>query len=293
MSPNKDKILDIYIPGTSKAKVLKQVQYLVSNAADKPKNLPPVLIVTPNPEIILLTYKDNKYRSIIANSELKIPDGIGLAVARKLIEVNFNNRLLTKLTRLVYLPVLYLAALFTRGWLTNNFEIIHGRKIFLDIISLANAEKWKIYLFGSRETAVQKSIFKLTKNYKDLKVQGRFAPEYDTLGNPKTPNDEKLDNSIVRKINSYQPDILFVGLQPPKQEYWFAKNKDKLNAKIIMCVGGTFDYISGTKKLPPKWIEKMELEWFWRLITDRSRPNHIKRLTNALIIFPLKVVFSD
>jgi N-acetylglucosaminyldiphosphoundecaprenol N-acetyl-beta-D-mannosaminyltransferase len=53
-----------------------------------------------------------------------------------------------------------------------------------------------------------------------------------------------------------------------------------------MVVGGVFSYISGKSKLPSKWMEKVGLEWIWRLITE---PKRIKRIFNAIIIFPLLV----
>lgn len=293
MSPNKDNILGISIPGTSKPKVLKQVRDLVSGRSNKAKNAAAALITTPNPEILLLTHSKEKYRSIIGSSSLKIPDGIGLAVGRRLCEVNFVSFLATKLTRLLYLPLLYLSVVFARDRLTRDFEIIHGRKIFLDIIALAEENNWRVYLFGSRGSVIENTIENLSKKHKNLKIKGAAAPEYIKTAKPKTNQDREKELGIVKEINSYKPDILFVGIEPPKQEYWYEKNKSKLNSKVVMCVGGTFDYVAGAKNVPPEWIEKRQLEWFWRFLTEWSRPNHIKRIIRASIIFPLTVVFSD
>ena len=54
----------------------------------------------------------------------------------------------------------------------------------------------------------------------------------------------------------------------------------------VLLLWGTFNYVAGNMKLPPKWMEKMGLEWVWRLIQE---PKRLRRIINAVIIFPWKV----
>src|SRR5690606_24813931 len=109
------------------------------------KNSTPKVITTPNPEILLLAKKSNKYRTVINNADMKIPDGIGLAIAVKLREISLKPRLLTIATRLFYLPVLYFSTFLFKDWLTTDFKIYPGRKMFEDIIKIAQKENKKVF----------------------------------------------------------------------------------------------------------------------------------------------------
>lgn len=71
-----------------------------------------------------------------------------------------------------------------------------------------------------------------------------------------------------------ETDILFVAFGSPKQEIWIAENLSKLPVKVVIGVGGAFDFISGKVRRAPKFIRKLDLEWLFRLIIQ---PRRIKR----------------
>jgi N-acetylglucosaminyldiphosphoundecaprenol N-acetyl-beta-D-mannosaminyltransferase len=101
--------------------------------------------------------------------------------------------------------------------------------------------------------------------------------------------DRKLESDVVDRTNSFAPHLLFVAFGNPKQEIWIHKNLSKLNIGSAMAVGGTLCYIAGLVALPPKWMESLGLEWLWRLIHE---PKRIKRIWNAVVVFPIKVFQS-
>ncbi len=81
----------------------------------------------------------------------------------------------------------------------------------------------------------------------------------------------KDDNEVIEEINRSGADILFVCLGAPKQERWMAENKDKLNTKLMLGLGGALDSYAGTvKRAPDIWI-KLGLEWLYRLIKEPKR----------------------
>ncbi len=91
-------------------------------------------------------------------------------------------------------------------------------------------------------------------------------------------------------IDEINPEIIFIGLGCPQQELWLAEQKDKYpSAKIIMTVGGAFDFLTGRQKRAPRWMRQSGLEWFWRLI---KQPWRYQRIFNATIKFTWKVLFS-
>ncbi|MFI5205419.1 MAG: WecB/TagA/CpsF family glycosyltransferase, partial [Candidatus Paceibacterales bacterium] len=91
-------------------------------------------------------------------------------------------------------------------------------------------------------------------------------------------NKNSDDASVVDNINKAAPDILMVAYGPIKQERWIYNNLPKLNIKLAIGVGGTFDYIAGKKSSPPNFIRYSGLEWLWRLITQ---PYRLGRIINA------------
>ena len=84
----------------------------------------------------------------------------------------------------------------------------------------------------------------------------------------------KLDKDqpeIIERINAAKPDILFVALGNPKQELWMGRNKAKLDAGVMIGVGGTFNFIAGRVKRAPKWMQKSGLEWIYRIVQEPGR----------------------
>ena len=79
------------------------------------------------------------------------------------------------------------------------------------------------------------------------------------------------DVEIINQINSVQPDIIWVGLSTPKQEYWMSEHIGKVNAQVLAGVGAAFDFHAGLKKQAPVWMRNSGLEWFFRLLTEPRR----------------------
>lgn len=92
--------------------------------------------------------------------------------------------------------------------------------------------------------------------------------------------DSHEEETIVDKINLLSPDVLFVGLGCPKQEEFIDKYKDKLNVKLIVAVGGSFDVLAERVKRAPRWMISLGLEWLYRVMVE---PVRIKRLKKVLI----------
>lgn len=89
-----------------------------------------------------------------------------------------------------------------------------------------------------------------------------------------------------KELSKYSCDILFVAFGSPKQEKWIYQNLPKLNVKVAIGVGGTFDFISGKVKRAPVFIRNLGLEWLFRLVVQ---PWRIKRQLK-LIYFVILVI---
>ncbi|WP_258871229.1 WecB/TagA/CpsF family glycosyltransferase, partial [Halobacillus trueperi] len=97
---------------------------------------------------------------------------------------------------------------------------------------------------------------------------------------------EKDQDHIKDTINQAKPDIVFVALGSPRQEYWIVDHMEEMDAKVFQGVGGSFDVLSGRVKRAPAVFQKVGLEWLYRLIKE---PWRIKRQIK-LPTFLLKVL---
>lgn len=117
------------------------------------------------------------------------------------------------------------------------------------------------YLFGSSQDVIEKAVENLKNKYPKLNILGFHNGYFDSSS----------EDAIVNEINSLNPDVLLVALGAPKQEKWIYKNKDALNAKVCMGVGGCFDVIAGKVNRAPLVYQKLGLEWFYRFVKQPSR----------------------
>jgi N-acetylglucosaminyldiphosphoundecaprenol N-acetyl-beta-D-mannosaminyltransferase len=76
---------------------------------------------------------------------------------------------------------------------------------------------------------------------------------------------------MVDAVNAFHPDILFIGMTAPKQEKWAYAHKDRLNARVICCIGAVFDFYAGTVERPSSFMISIGLEWFGRLVREPRR----------------------
>lgn len=163
-----------------------------------------------------------------------------------------------------------------------SLNIIKGREMFLALMDLANKRGWKAFFLGGLGNEAQIAAKKFGAAFTE-------GPKLDARGEPTSESEARVEAYSIRKINEYKPDLLFVAFKNPRQEIWIHKHLSKLEVCGAMAVGGTFRYVAGMSKLPPAWVGKVGFEWLWRLITE---PFRLRRIYNAVILFPLKLLQS-
>jgi len=105
------------------------------------------------------------------------------------------------------------------------------------------------------------------------KMAEKYGGEWDQ-GHEDIENqikDPQINDRIIKKVNNFLPDVLFVVYGSPWESLWIWEHRNELKAKVAMGVGGTFDYLTGQTELPPVWAEKAGLEWLWRLVRQPVR----------------------
>ncbi len=151
-----------------------------------------------------------------------------------------------------------------------------GIDLMWEILQIASKKKQKVFLIANKDglSTWQKTAEAIEKVYPNLEISG-------------TNINENISNYELPVANY---EILFCAWGSPQQEILINSLKNT-SLKLAMGVGGSFDFITGKVKRAPKWLCVIGLEWLWRLILEpRYR---IKKIWNAIIVFPIKVIFNN
>lgn len=140
-------------------------------------------------------------------------------------------------------------------------ERVTGPDLMLRLFERDNGLKH--YFYGGSPETLELLKQKLTEKYPYLRIAGMVSPPYRELN-----AEEDLEE--IRKINDSHADIIWVGLGAPKQENWMYEHRDKV-CGVMIGVGAGFDYHAGNIKRAPAWMQKLSLEWLYRLMQDPKR----------------------
>lgn len=146
-------------------------------------------------------------------------------------------------------------------------EKIAGVEFVESLFQKFEKENKSVFLLGAKKSTLDKCIQILNKKYSKLNIVGKRDGYF---------NIEDCED-LIDKINEIKPYALFVAMGSPKQESFIIKYMDRLNVKVFMGVGGSFDVISGEVTRAPKWMIKLGLEWLYRVVKE---PFRIKRLSS-------------
>lgn len=147
---------------------------------------------------------------------------------------------------------------------------VAGADLMQNICEEAVKRGSKIFIFGGKEEINKTAVEKINLAYPGICIVGRCDGYID---------EDKMKD-LIDKINKSKADILFIALGSPKQERWIQKYLHKTNTKICQGIGGTLDVISGRAKRAPRPIQRIGLEWLYRLFNE---PERIRRQ----IIYPM------
>lgn len=208
------------------------------------KNNTKKFIVTVNPETLIIAEKDLELKKILDDDSVSlVPDGIAVVKASKWLNAAVKER-------------------------------ITGVDIAEKLLSIANENKYSLYLYGAKKEVIKKLVDKISSKYQGIRILGAsngYAHDKD---------------KIMKEIVKLKPDICMVALGIPMQEKIIYKYLSKFNKGIFIGVGGSFDVLSDSKKRAPKFFIKTNTEWLYRIVTE---PKRLKRFWNNNIKFILRV----
>lgn len=146
----------------------------------------------------------------------------------------------------------------------SQIERAYGPMLMKRICGISQQQGYKIFLYGTTTSTLSLLIQELKQQFPKLIIVGSFAPPFRSLS-------EKENKEVFNKINASGAHVVFVGIGTPKQEIWMYQARKKLQANILIGVGAAFDFIAGTKKQAPRWMQQIGLEWLFRMVQEPRR----------------------
>lgn len=157
-------------------------------------------------------------------------------------------------------------------------ERVTGIDLLQAIAARANTDGWRVFLLGGGTDVARDAAARLKQNFPKLNIVGVHHGYWEPAEN----------EAIISLIQAVRPDVLFVALGAPKQEYWISRYLQELQVPVCLGVGGSLDVVAGRVKRAPRWMQKLQLEWLARLIREPSR----WRRMLALPKFAVRVIRS-
>jgi N-acetylglucosaminyldiphosphoundecaprenol N-acetyl-beta-D-mannosaminyltransferase len=189
-------------------------------------------ICVANVHVIMEAYDSPDFRKIVNAADLVTPDGLPLVWSLRRLGHPKQQR-------------------------------VYGPELTLRLLSAAAEKGIPVGFLGGTQETIELLVNNVHQRFPALQIVYRFSP-------PFRPVSVDEDELIVKEINDSGARILFVGLGCPKQERWMAEHKGKIQA-VMVGVGAAFDFIAGTKRQVPKWMQPIGLEWLFRFSQEPGR----------------------
>ena len=177
--------------------------------------------------------KDKRYLEIVNQAGMATPDGM---------------------------PIVWLEKLGGDKTIAGTY----GPDLMEAVCQMSQQKGYKHYFYGGTPEACRMLEVKLKEKFPRVSIIGKHSPPFRDLT-------EKEEEDMVEEINRLEPDILWVGLGSPRQDYWMAQHLHRLNVPVMIGVGAAFDFLSGRKRQAPRWMRNIGLEWFFRLWAEPKR----------------------
>lgn len=152
-------------------------------------------------------------------------------------------------------------------------ENLTGTDFLPKVLRFASEKNWSVYFLGGEEDVARRAGERAKRELPTLQLAGWHHGFFSDT------------EELIGGINRAGPVLLFVGLGSPLQERWVHENRGRLNCRIVITVGGFFDFYSGCTMRAPVWMRRMRMEWLFRLLCDPVRMFSRYVLGNPLFLW--------
>lgn len=204
----------------------------ISYIMDNLEELKGDYICVSNVHTTVMAYRDKAYRKVQNGGAMALPDGQPLSIVSR-----------------------------KRGF--SQARRVPGPDLMPLILDLSQKTGYRHYFYGSTDATLEAMRAALLKRYPKLQIAGMYSPPFRELT-------KEEDEEIVRRINDSGADFVWVALGAPKQEWWMYEHRHRIHG-LMLGVGAAFDFTAGTVKRAPMWMQKLCLEWVFRILRDPGR----------------------
>jgi N-acetylglucosaminyldiphosphoundecaprenol N-acetyl-beta-D-mannosaminyltransferase len=175
-------------------------------------------------------------------------------------------------------PMLWASAMFG----APLQERVTGVDLIPELARLSAKHGYGLYLLGASEESSRAAAEFLRKQYPGVRIVGRHSPAPGALS-------EMDHDEILQRIDEARPDVLLVAFGNPKQEIWIYRHRERLQVPVAIGIGGALDMIAGRLQRAPKWVQKLQLEWLYRMMQEPRRllPRYASDAAALFVHLPL------
>jgi N-acetylglucosaminyldiphosphoundecaprenol N-acetyl-beta-D-mannosaminyltransferase len=202
---------------------------------------------------VMEAYDSTAFRRVMDRADLVTPDGMPLVWALRLLGHKGATR-------------------------------VYGPDLTPVLLEAAAAHGIPVGFYGGSPATLQRLRAVIAGRFPGLQLVYMYSPPF----RPLTPEE---DRQVPEEINRSGVRILFIGLNTPKQDYWMASHQGRVRA-VMIGVGAALDFLAGVKPQAPRWMMRIGMEWFFRLLTEPRRlwKRYLKHNPRFLVLFAMQLV---
>jgi N-acetylglucosaminyldiphosphoundecaprenol N-acetyl-beta-D-mannosaminyltransferase len=183
---------------------------------------------------VMACQEDPQLRAAVAGADFTVPDGQPLVWALSMLGHSLPDR-------------------------------VYGPELLDRACARAARTGQRFYLYGGRnQGALVELARSLRLRHPGLKIVGGYAPPFRALT-------EAEEDAVAADIARAGADVVWVGIGVPKQEKWMARMRDRLSPPVLIGVGAAFDFHAGLVPQAPVLLQRLGLEWLFRLLQEPRR----------------------
>lgn len=190
----------------------------------------PLFLTTPNLNFTVACRRDAAFRNSVLQSDLVVADGMPLVWVSSLLGVPIRER-------------------------------VAGSSLFESIRNSPppdDGPQMRVFFFGGQPGVAQLAHERVNAGSPGMRSVGFLDPGFGSI-------EHMSSDAVIDAINSARPDFLVVALGAAKGQAWIQRNRSRLNAKVISHLGAVINFSAGSVVRAPVWMQKVGLEWLWRI----------------------------
>jgi N-acetylglucosaminyldiphosphoundecaprenol N-acetyl-beta-D-mannosaminyltransferase len=189
-------------------------------------------VVAANVHVLMEALDSTEMKAAVNAADLVVPDGM---------------------------PLVWVLRLKGARWQTR----VYGPSLMRETLQAAAREDLPVGLYGSTKPVLDSLVARISQECHGLRVVFQESPPFgEVVG--------LASHDTVARIKNSQARILFIGLGCPKQELWMASQREAIPA-VMVGAGAAFDFLAGAKRQAPRWMQRIGMEWLFRLMQEPRR----------------------